>query len=58
MEVVDIQNLIGNYGFPIVCCVYMMISNNKTLKQLTEAVNELRTTVQVLHAADEKSEKH
>lgn len=56
MEMVEIQNLIGNYGFPILCCIYMMVSNNKSLKELTAAIHELKTTVQVLHAAEEKSD--
>ena len=56
MEMVEIQNLIGNYGFPVLCCVYMMVSNNKTLKELTTAINELKTMVQILHAVDEKGD--
>lgn len=52
MEISVIQELISSVGFPIVCCVYMMVNNNKTLKQLTEAVNTLTTTVQTLHGVE------
>lgn len=36
-----ISQLIGSLGFPIVCCGYMMITNNKTVKENTEATNKL-----------------
>ena len=58
MEMTELSNLIGNYGFPMLCCIYMMVTNNKTLKELTAAVQELKTTVQVLHAAEEKSDSN
>ena len=44
-----ISNLISTVGFPIACCVYMMVNNNKTLKELTTAVETLTVTVQALH---------
>ena len=51
MEV--ITELISSVGFPIACCVYMMVSNNKTLKELTAAVNALTVTVKTLHGVEE-----
>ena len=43
-----ITQLVGSLGFPIVCCGYMMITNNNTIKQLTEAVNSLTSAIGVL----------
>lgn len=37
-----IINLISNVGFPIAAFVMMWYSHNKTLKKLTEAINELK----------------
>ena len=48
-----LTDLISSVGFPIVCCVYMMVNNNKTLKQLTEAVNTLTVTVKTLHGVEQ-----
>ena len=36
-----ITPLITNVGFPIACCVYMMVVNNKTVKENTEATKNL-----------------
>ena len=47
-----ITNLISTVGFPIACCIYMMVNNNKTLKELTAAVNTLTVTVQTLHGVE------
>ena len=33
MDFAQITQLIGSYGFPIVCCIYMMYHNNKTAKE-------------------------
>lgn len=40
-----ISQLIGSLGFPIVCCGYMMVTNNRTIKQLTEAVSALTVAI-------------
>ena len=48
-----ITELISSVGFPIACCVYMMVNNNKTLKELTAAVNTLTVTVKTLHGVEE-----
>ena len=44
----DIIQLVGSLGFPIVACGYMMVTNNKTLKELTTAMNALTSAVQIL----------
>ena len=36
-----VEQFIGSYGFPIVCCAYMMITMNKTLEKNTESTNKL-----------------
>lgn len=51
-----ITELISSVGFPIACCVYMMVNNNKTLKELTSAVEVLTTTVRTLHGVEEHHE--
>lgn len=48
MDVSAISQLIGSLGFPIVCCSYMMVTNNKTIKELTAAVQQLTTAVNIL----------
>lgn len=44
MEIEMIVQLIGSLGFPIAMCIYMMYSNNKTIKELTDTINS-NTTV-------------
>lgn len=46
MEAEQIMNLIGNYAFPIVCCIYLIWSNGKEreahkeeMAQVTVALN-------------------
>ena len=47
MEVMDVLTpLISNVGFPIACCIYMMVVNNKTLKENTEATNKLISLIE------------
>lgn len=41
MDVTVITQLIGSLGFPIVCCGYMMLTMNKTLKENTNVTNKL-----------------
>ena len=43
-----ITQLVGSLGFPIICCGYMMITMNKTLKADTEATAKLATLVENL----------
>lgn len=46
-DITMITDLIGSYGFPIVACLYMMISCNKTVNKNTEATNKLITLFEV-----------
>ncbi len=50
----DVVNLITNLGFPIVCCGYMMITNNKTLRENTEATNKLVILIEKLVSMHDK----
>lgn len=38
MELDVLMNAIGSVGFPIAMCIYVMVTNNKT-------INELRQTI-------------
>jgi len=40
-----ILNLLGNVGVPAVICLYTLIGVNKTLKELTGAINKLSNDV-------------
>lgn len=40
-------DMIGNYGFPIVACLYMMVSCNKAVNKNTEATQKLITLFEV-----------
>lgn len=44
----EIISAIGSVGFPIACCIYMMVSNNKTLQNLTNAVHALTAAVNTI----------
>ena len=44
----ELVEVISTVGFPAACCVYMIYSNNKTLKELVTAVNSLTSAVQIL----------
>lgn len=46
MEFTEITALIGSYGFPIVCCLYMVFSNNKKDDKLTETISQLGKIVE------------
>ena len=38
-------HLLGNVGVPAVICLYTLIGVNKTLKELTNAINKLSSDV-------------
>ena len=46
MELEQIFQLISNNGFAIFVAIYMIINNNKTMQALTDAVNELKSTLE------------
>jgi hypothetical protein len=41
MELNEILQAISSVGFPIAACVYMMVVNNKTIKENTAATNTM-----------------
>lgn len=43
-----LSQMIGSLGFPIICCGYMMITMNQTLKADTEATKQLASLIQRL----------
>lgn len=45
MEFAEITQLIGSYGFPIVCCIYMVYSFNKTKEKDNETIENLSKIV-------------
>lgn len=47
----EIFTLIGNFGFPIVAFYLMYVMANKTIKQNTDAVNNL-----VIHLKSERKD--
>ena len=45
MEEELLLKLLGNIGFPAVICLYTLFGVNKTLKELTAAINSLANDV-------------
>lgn len=45
MDIATIGELISTYGFPILCCIYMMTTMNKTLKEHTEKTAEMMSAM-------------
>lgn len=41
----ELVNIISNVGFPIVVALYMIITMQKEIKYLTEAINRLEKTI-------------
>lgn len=41
----ELVNVISNVGFPIVVALYMIITMQKEIKYLTEAINRLEQTI-------------
>lgn len=46
MEVQDMLNYICNNGFAIVLCVYMVVVNNKSIRENTDATVKLGTLIE------------
>jgi len=45
MEFTEITQLIGSYGFPIVCCLFMMKNNKETIKELNKTLESNNNVV-------------
>ena len=48
MGLEELLSAIGSVGFPVACCIYMMVSNNKTLQNLTNAVHAMTAAINTL----------
>lgn len=56
-EIIDmITRLISNVGFPIACCIMLYMQQSKSMKELTDAVNNnteaIRTILTMMKAGD------
>lgn len=45
MDFNEITNLIGSLGFPIVCCVYLIKKDSKSIDLMTATLNEMKNTL-------------
>lgn len=45
MDINTLAELISTYGFPILCCFYMMTTMNKTLQEHTQKTAEMMNTM-------------
>ena len=46
MEFEVLMSAISSVGFPIAMCIYMIYSNNKTIKELSDTINSNTTVMQ------------
>ena len=46
---------IGNVGVPAVICLYTLFGVNKTLKELTDAINKMAADVQKIKELDNRT---
>ena len=44
----QVVSIISSVGFPITACIYLVFTTNKQLENLTKAVNEMSTAVNIL----------
>ena len=44
----QVVSIIIRFGFPIAACIYLVFTTNKQLENLTKAVNEMSTAVNIL----------
>ena len=50
-----ILKAVGNIGVPAVICLYTLFGVNKTLKELTDAINKMSTDVQKIKELENQS---
>ena len=48
MDINELTTLIGSVGFPIVMCIYMTVTFNKTLERLDDRILALSTRIDTL----------
>ncbi|MFN2781551.1 MULTISPECIES: YvrJ family protein [Bacillus] len=41
----EIMTVVGNFGFPLVLAVYLLLRFEKKIESLTEAINHLRSVI-------------
>ena len=58
MEANTILELVGSYGFPVLCCIYMMTTMNKTLKEHTEKTSEMMSSLQTSLTSNTEAINH
>ena len=44
----DILTIIGQFGFPIAVTVYLLVTRDKTIDKNTQAINDLRTAIEIM----------
>ena len=52
----QVVSIISSVGFPIAACIYLVFTTNKQLDNLTKAVNEMSTAVNILTSKLESEE--
>ena len=52
----QVVSIISSVGFPIAACIYLVFTTNKQLENLTKAVNEMSTAVNILTTKLESEE--
>ncbi|KRT87132.1 MULTISPECIES: YvrJ family protein [Bacillus] len=45
MSLEEIITAVGNFGFPLVLAVYLLLRFEKKIESLTEAINHLRSVI-------------
>lgn len=45
MELNELVNLIGNVGFPVAVCAYLLIRLEKQITTLSSSINKLNTII-------------
>ena len=48
-DISTLTTLVSNIGFPIVCCIYMITTNNKSIKENTEVVRSLKELINQMY---------
>ncbi len=46
MEIADVLSIIGSYGFPICCCIYLIWNHRQESEKTAEEMEKLRKTVE------------
>lgn len=46
MDFIEITQLIGSYGFPIICCLYMVHERGKSDSQNREQLAQMQDVIQ------------